>query len=209
MKLYFLSILLVCVSGCVTPPKMSSWEQMDYLENLLDSGKYHEAFLIGPIEEKDLKNDVEGCLGLANYMFFNHIVQTGQKDWVAIFKDPRIPYARKDELLTMIHESSVKDGNHWGKMDISSYAAQSFEYDNELQYGRVGNLHETIMEYLEHSGITSDKEVQIRQFSKYLDISQAKRREEELSCVLMDARIPLSIKEHLLLLLHRSGNVTP
>ena len=207
MKTLVYIILCVALFGCKSTP---DWSLLDDYENLLSSNRYHEAFLFWPIAEIPLKEIQEGGHGLANYLLFQNAANCGHKDWVAIFKDPKIPFNMKEELVTMIHECAIKDGHHWDEMEISGILKQSMALREEELKGGHESMHEKILAYLEHSSPVSDKEMAIKQFSDYLDIHwgshvHTRKGEYEFPFILMDYRIPLGIKERLMYLLHIYG----
>ena len=208
MKNSLMFILTVSLLGCTSvPDDMPPRKSGGYL---LDSGKYHEAFLYWPIWEKDVKNEPEGAHGLAYYLLIYRTANTGQKDWCTIFKDPEIPFCHKDKLLTMIHEIGIKDDNCWDEIDLSVLLPQLDESKGERQYASDGKLHDKILAYLEHSSSIADKEAAIQLFSRHLEVPWAlhahtNKGESEFPFILMDYRIPLSIKENLMYLLHIRG----
>jgi len=207
MKNYLLVILIVSLLGCTSAPNLTPQKSGAYLR---DSGQYHEAFLYWPIWENDIIDEPEGAHGLAHYLLFFCAANYGHKDWVAIFRDSKIPLHMKDELLTMIHECAIKDDHHWDEMEISGILKQSMALREEELKGGHESMHEKILAYLEHSSPVSDKEMAIKQFSDYLDIHwgshvHTRKGEYEFPFILMDYRIPLGIKERLMYLLHIYG----
>ena len=120
MKLHLLSILLVCVSGCVSTrsdeqdyavtqknlkPQMTPYE---HGRILLDEGRFHAAFLHWPEVMADLIDVAEGALGYEYNMLMMLTSDNGKNDWAAIFMDAAIPARMKQDLLSEIQENAIK-----------------------------------------------------------------------------------------------------
>ena len=207
MKTIIFVFLSICLLGCTSTPHVCL---NSYSDILGESGEFHKEFLFWPNVETKLKNEVEFVLDNAYCQLMANTIERGQKDWIAIFKDPKIPFNMKGELLTLIHECGIKDNNNWDEMDIFGILKQSMVLGEEDQEGSHESLHEKILAYLEHSYPVSDKETAIQQFSKYLEVPWAlhlhtRKGELEFPFILMDYRIPLGIKKRLMYLLHIYG----
>lgn len=202
-------VLCIYLSGCTSSPALSPYEHGD---RLLDSGKYHEAFLFWPIWEEYAKNIAEGGLGRARYMLINLTAISGQKDWIDIFKNPKIPMKLKHELLWEIHEGAVRGrkGPHdcWDWDEIERTHARLAYYntlENEDQEG--WSLHGELLAYITEQNPPVDNErAALERMGKLHGLVYAIRRskvESELPNIFMDSRIPLSIKAYLILMLQK------
>ena len=204
MRIFILLALYVCLLGCASAPRNSQ-------DSLLESGKYHEAFLLWPITKSSewLKDDVEGVLGLAYYQLIFRTACLGQKDWAGIFKDTKIPIDLKHDLLWDIHEGAVYgrdgpiDGWDWDEIEKTHvWLANSSIVEDEDQEG--WSLHGQLLAYVKQGDSVCDEVYALRRRMGVLHglVYAIRRKESELPSIFMDSHIPLSIKAHIILMLH-------
>jgi len=165
-----------------------------YGRSLLCPGKYREAFLYWPVLEAAVKDVPEGWVGYEYTLMMTCTAGCGQKDWVGIFKEPKIPMGLKHDLLSMIHEYGPEG-------DFDEYLITSLGRKEE------SDLHSAILSYIAYmkqaNYMIGEKDVK---YDKLLYLFSTNIAEEILPYIFMDSRIPLSIKVHLMLLLHINGN---
>lgn len=205
--------LTICASllGCVSAPDTNPYALGI---RLLNSGKHHEAFLFWPTWEEWAKG-IAGEGRNAHYLLIFMTTNYGQKDWVGIFKDPKISISLKYDLLLKIHDGAV-GGRENGEFDCWDWDAIERTRPPIASFGTLededpkgGNLHSKLLAYVEQSHSICDWEVaweRKEKFERLLDALRISKSESELPSIFMDSRVPVSIKAHLILLLHIDGS---
>jgi len=163
---------------------------------LLYPSKYREAFLFWPIWAEDVKDTPEGFLGHEYNLMMSCTAGCGQKEWVGIFKEPKIPMELKLDLLSIIHGDSIDNC-------FDEYLTISYKETLENNENKVSNLHSAVLAYIEYMKQTNyaiDKK-QYSEYYKLLSLARTRENEETLPYIFMDSRIPESVKAHIVLIL--------
>ena len=196
--------LFMSTSGCMTAQKSPS------------VGEYHKGFLDWPSVVEELKDTGEGALGYAYSQLIFSTASVGQKDWFAIFKDPRISMHLKHDLLWDIHEMAIKDmyscektscrvcGQvHGFTNNVTSTQLESSDArKDETQEDR--SLHDKVLAYVEKVRSVGDEPRLMGDLYVLLWEACTSKGESELPCVFMEAHIPVSIKAHFIWVLSGS-----
>ena len=205
MKSILALTLCAYLFGCISTSNLSTigWE------DLLNSGKYHEAFLLWPKIEEDEKG-THGEEGRLTSMVLSGTANSGQKDWVAIFKDPNISMDIKHWLLMEIQEAALRGRDYsdwdWDEIErIHSQAArlnilknEDLIVENENQEGR--RLHARLLAYIELvNHPTNDERTALLRMgilAGMVNEVRTSKGESELPNILMDSSVPQSIKAY-------------
>ncbi len=115
----------ICV-GCATNQGAHS---LAAYHTLVAKRQYYAAYLAFLSIRNTLTEMQEGFEGLEYQRLVTAVAGSGEREWIAIFKDGSIPLRMKADLLDEIHEQSQRNANQTG-CNIGSAISREAQVDS-------------------------------------------------------------------------------